>query len=735
MTVDERSELLSFLKQNEDVFSTSLQDLGRTDLYHHRVETLPNAPPVHMPFYRQTAQNREITQNLVEDMLQQGIIEQSNSIWHSPVVLVKKKDGTHRFAVDYRKLNKITHSISHPLPRLECVFDTLGQAQAKIFSTLDLASGFWQIPMDPETKHKAAFITHDSIYEWTRMPFGLKNAPMSFQMIMGQVLRGLNWKHVLCYIDDILVFSSNFHEHIQHLDLVFQKLREAKLTLKGEKCHFALDKVIYLGHVLSKDGIEVDSSKTEAVRSFPTPKTQRDVRRFLGLCNYYRRFVPNFSKMAAPMNHLLQKDCPFHWDEKCESSFQYLKDALTSAPMLVYPDMNAPFILSTDASGVAIGYILGQKGPHGKEMVVAYGGRSLRPEERNYSVSEIECLAVVEGIKAYREYLAHHRFTVYTDHKALTWLQSLKDPSNRLGRWAMHLQGYDYEVVHKEGRVHKNADALSRRPYDRPLPDKLPPNNTPTVSPIDQPKPSVSPVNQPQTQTMPDDTATVIPVDRKNSSLSPSNKTANSLVTKSKPVMSKVSRALRSFFLSLHLKLNIILSYLFSPIMSSANIPTIAHSNRAKPPHTYVGNTTTMSQIDLRVPSPQPLRKDNLINQVDVSTPLVDTVIICKDSALKTSTISSTQHIQVTFEYSSTDVIASVDALDNPLLGEDTEDNTNSHAMGTLQRQCGDFKDIMHYLETRELPDDKKRAQVVCIESEQYAIVDGFTLSFLPTKI
>ncbi|MES9902577.1 MAG: reverse transcriptase family protein [Sedimenticola sp.] len=422
---------------------------------------------------------------MVNDMLEQGIIETSNSAWHSPVVLVKKKDGTFRFAVDYRKLNQITHSISHPLPRLECVFDTIGEAHAKVFSTLDLASGFWQIPMDPETSHKAAFITHESVYEWKRMPFGLKNAPMSFQQVMGQVLRGLNWKHVLCYIDDILVFSRNFTEHLGHLDMVFRKLRDAKLTLKSEKCHFALDKVIYLGHVLSKDGIEVDKSKTDAVRSFPTPKTQRDIRRFLGLCNYYRRFVSNFSQIAAPMNQLLQKDRPFHWDEKCKVSFQSLKDSLTSAPMLSYPDMNAPFILSTDGSGEAISYILGQKGPCGKEMVVSYGGRSLRPDERKYTVSEIECLAVVDGIKAYHDYLAHHRFSVVTDHKALKWLNSIKDTNSRLGRWALHLQQYDFEIVHKAGRVHNNADALSRRPYETPLPIKIPADNTPSVSPVE----------------------------------------------------------------------------------------------------------------------------------------------------------------------------------------------------------------------------------------------------------
>ncbi|MEW8546122.1 MAG: reverse transcriptase domain-containing protein [Candidatus Thiodiazotropha sp.] len=461
----ERSELLQFLKRNADVFSTSLQDLGRTDLYQHSIETDPTAPPVHLPFYRQAPHVREEIQKQVDDMLADGIIEPSSSIWNSPVVLVRKKNNTFRFAVDYRKLNKITLSISHPLPRLECVFDTIGQADAKIFSTLDLASGFWQIPMDPETRHKAAFITHNGVYEWTRMPFGLKNAPMTFQMVMGQVLRELNWKHVLCYIDDILVFSSNFQEHLIHLEQVFDSLRKAKLTLKSEKCHFAVEQVKYLGHIITKDGVEVDPDNTSKVRSFPRPKSQKEIRTFLGLCNYYRRFIENFSKIASPLNALLAKDRKFVWNEACETSFNKLKEALITAPVLKYPNMNEPFILSTDASGTAIGYILGQKDEQGREMVVAYGGRSLRPDERKYTVSEQECLAVVEGIKAYSMYLSK-KFTVYTDHQALKWLHSIKDPQGRLGRWAIALQGKDFEVIHKIGRVHKNADALSRLPYE-----------------------------------------------------------------------------------------------------------------------------------------------------------------------------------------------------------------------------------------------------------------------------
>ena len=466
LTDEQKATLTTFLEENKDLFSPSLKTLGKTDLYHHVIETEPGKGPVRMPFYRQPPHIRTEIDRQVDEMLEQGIVEPSNSIWYSPVVLAKKKDGSYRFAVDYRKLNKITKPIAHPLPRLESVFDAIGAANAQYFSCLDLASGYWQIPMDNSTKFKSAFITHNGIYEFNRLPFGLKNAPMSFQFFMGQVLRTLNWKHVLCYIDDILVFSKTFDDHLHHLSQVFERLRDAKLTLKPEKCHFAVPKLTYLGHDISKAGIEPALSNTHAVRTFPVPKNQRDVRSFLGLANFYRRFCKNFAKIANPLNKLLQKNTKFVWTEQAQDAFDTLKHSLITAPMLYYPDLNNSFCLTTDASDVSLGFILSQKDINNKDRVVAYGGRSIRPEERKWTVTEKECLAVVEGIKAYREYLSHRPFTVYTDHKALQWLHNMKDPSNRLGRWALKLQEYQYTVIHKEGKKNQNADALSRRVYD-----------------------------------------------------------------------------------------------------------------------------------------------------------------------------------------------------------------------------------------------------------------------------
>ena len=470
LTEQEKDELHNFLIQNKDVFSSSLADIGKTNLYQHKIETVHNAPPVRRPFYRQPPHLKAETDRQVNDMLQQGIVQQSTSVYNSPVVLVRKKDGTWRFAVDYRQLNKITVPISHPIPRLEDVFDALGDSKATIFSILDLNSAYFQIELDPETRHKSAFVTHDGVYEFLRMPFGLRNAPMSFQMLMSQVLKGLNWKFVLCYIDDILVFSSNFKEHIHHLGQVFQRLRDANLTLKAEKCNFAVDRVVYLGHVITKDGVEVDIAKTEKIRTFPEPRSQKELKSFLGLANYYKRFVKDFSKICVPLNRLLQKDkkqkfAPGDWSEKCQKAFDTLKEALTSPPVLGYANMNKPFVLSTDASGSAIGYILGQVDETGKEQAIAFGGRALHPDEKKWTITELECLAVIVGMETFKHYLKNNKFTVYTDHKALQWLHKTKDPTGRLGRWVLRIQEFNYEIVHREGKRNQNADAISRIPY------------------------------------------------------------------------------------------------------------------------------------------------------------------------------------------------------------------------------------------------------------------------------
>lgn len=463
LTEEQKKLLTLFLNRNRSVFAKDLSELGQTHLYQHTIET-GDAPPVRKRFYRQTPPVFHEINRQLDQMLKHGIIEESTSEWQSPVVMCKKKSGEMRFCVDYRALNKVTKPKFFPLPRLEDVFDALGRSEAQIFSSLDLLSGYWQCNLDPSTAHKAAFVTPSGVYQWKRLPFGLAAAPSSFQHLLTQVLKHLNYQIALVYVDDILVFSKTFEDHLKHLQLVFDRLQTAGLTLKPSKCQFALKEVIYLGHKISKKGVEVDNSKIDTMNSFPVPTNQKQLRSFLGLCGYYRKFVKGYSHICAPLNHLL-KNITFEWTDTCQKSFDHLKKALTSAPILAYPNMEKEFILTNDASGTAIGYILGQQESNGQEVVIAYVGRSLSEAERKWSVSEHECLAILEGIKTYHVYLAHKHFKVYTDHKALKFLNNIKQSLGRLARWAVLLQGYDFEILYREGKSNVVADYLSRRDY------------------------------------------------------------------------------------------------------------------------------------------------------------------------------------------------------------------------------------------------------------------------------
>ena len=464
LTSDQQHKLVQFLVQNTDVFAKDSTDLGTTDLHFHRIDT-GDAKPVHQRFYRTSPAHKAEIERQIHDMLKADIIEPSTSPWASPVVLVKKKNGDFRFAVDYRRLNQVTTPMSFPLPRPDDVYDTIGESHASIFTVLDLASGFWQIPLEQDSRAKTAFTSHSGNYQFKKLPFGLMNAPVSFQMVMTQVLRGLTWKFALVYVDDIIIFSPDFDTHVQHLTTVFDRLRHAKLKLKPQKCHFAAKEVTYLGHVISKHGVKVDSKKTSVVTTYPVPKDPSEVRAFLGICNYYRRFVQGYANIAAPLNRLLQKDVPFVWNAGCDEAFRKLKQALVSPPILGYPNFDREFILATDASGHAISYILSQRDDTGKEIVIQYGGRALTKAEQKWSITEREGLAVVQGIQFYRVYLANRKFRVHTDHVSLQWLRAIHNAGGRLGRWSILLQGYDFDIVHKSGKSHGNADALSRRQY------------------------------------------------------------------------------------------------------------------------------------------------------------------------------------------------------------------------------------------------------------------------------
>ena len=459
---EQQTRLRALLQQYDDIFAYNSQQLGNSPVVKHTIDTGSHSP-IRLRSYRTTPWNKEEIDKQVNEMLEAGIISPSVSPWSFPVVLVRKPDNSVRFCVDYRKLNSITRKDSHPLPRISEALDALGGA--KLFSTLDLRSGFWQLQMADNAKEKTAFITHNGLFEFNRLPFGLCNSTATFQRAMTHVLRGLEWDLCLAYIDDLIIFSRWFDEHLLHLEQVFKRLREADVKLKPSKCHFVKAQVEHLGHIVSADGVRPNPAKITAVKDFPVPKSVKDLRAFLGLCNYYRRFVKGCAQIASPLNKLTGKHATFSWSSECQTAFETLKQALISAPILSYPDFRLPFHLFVDASQTGIGLTLGQI-IDGAERVIAYAGRDLNPAEHNYSATEREALAVIDGIKRFQPYLQGQKFTIHTDHNALRWLMSLEDPSGQLARWSLLIQQFDFDIVHRPGVVNTNADALSRQPYN-----------------------------------------------------------------------------------------------------------------------------------------------------------------------------------------------------------------------------------------------------------------------------
>ena len=430
---------------------------GVTKAAYHYIPTTGN--PVRVPPRRVPAHYRQEVEQQIHTTLEQGIIEESSSPWMAPAVFVPKKSGELRMCIDYRELNKKTTKDAYPLPLPDEAQDRL--AGSTIFSTLDLQSGYWQLPVSTTDQEKTAFSPGPGmgLYQFRRMPFGLSGAPSSFQRLMDKVLRGL--PYVTIYLDDILIHSTTEQVHGQHLREVFQHLTNAGLTLRGRKCHIGLTNVSYLGHVFSATGMSPDPKKVQAVKEWPVPINATEVRQFLGLASYYRRYIQQFSDIAAPLNALTQKGAEFSWTQACGNAFEALKQHLVDAPVLSYPRFGSEastFVLQTDASAVGLGAVLEQDG-----HVIAYTSRSLTAPECQYSVIQRECLAVVHALKQLRHYLLGRRFRIITDHAPLQWLSAQK-MEGMLCRWALALQEYDFDIVHRKGALHSNADALSRIP-------------------------------------------------------------------------------------------------------------------------------------------------------------------------------------------------------------------------------------------------------------------------------
>ena len=379
---DQSEKLCSLLEEYNDVFCLEEGERGETDLVEMHIDT-GDASPRRQPVRRVPFAVRQEVARQLREMQDAQIIQPWSSPWASPIVLVRKKDGTLRYCIDYRDLNSVTKSDLYPLPRIDDLLDQLGKS--RYFSTLDLAAGYWQIKVDVESREKTAFITRQGLFEFQVMPFGLTNAPAVFQRLMEKVLHDLNPEEgpdfVEVYIDDVLIFSRTIDEHLEHLKQVLERLRSAGLKLKPTKCHFIRQSVDYLGHVLTPAGLKTNAKQTQAVREFPVPGNLTQVRQFLGLTSYYRRFIKQFAAIASPLHNLTKKDVTFHWSDDCQMAFETLKQKLTSAPILVYPDFALEIVLETDASAKGLGAVLSQPQKDGRLLPVAYASRSLSAPE------------------------------------------------------------------------------------------------------------------------------------------------------------------------------------------------------------------------------------------------------------------------------------------------------------------------------------------------------------------
>ena len=459
ITSEQVDQYADMLQRRQDAFSLN-GELGRTNIVEHRINT-GDAVPIRQRLRRLPESQCEEASNQIREMLKKDIIEPSNSPWSSPIVLVKKKDSTYRFCVDYRKLNAVTVKDAYPLPRIDSMLDSL--SGSSLYSTLDLATGYWQVQMDKEHKEKTAFITRDGLFQFKVLPFGVANGPACFERLMETVLAGLQWKFCLVYLDDIIVYGATFEEHLMRLELVLQRLIDSGLKLKPKKCTLFQKQVEFLGYVISPAGVATDTRKIEAVEKWPVPQNVTEIKTFLGLCSYYRRFVKNFSKIAAPLYQLTQKDQIFNWTSNCQDTFNQMKNCLTEAPILAYPDFGKEFILDTDASRLGIGGILSQV-QDGEERVIAYASRAMNKHEQKYCVTRQELLAAVYFIKYFKNYLYGRPFTLRVDHAAIQWIRNFKEPEGQVARWLEILGTYDFKIQHRPGLKHGNADALSRRP-------------------------------------------------------------------------------------------------------------------------------------------------------------------------------------------------------------------------------------------------------------------------------
>lgn len=457
-----KDKLENLIANYSDIFALTDEPPTVNNFYKQSINLNDNSP-VYIPNYKTIhSQNIEI-ESQVNKMLQENIIEPSISSYNSPILLVPKKSDDNskkwRLVIDFRQLNKKILADKFPLPRIDSILDQLGRA--KYFSTLDLLSGFHQIPLEDNSRRFTAFSTQSGHYQFTRLPFGLNISPNSFQRMMTIAMAGLTPEHAFVYIDDIIVVGCSIQHHLQNLTKVFDRIRKYNLKLNLKKCKFFNTEVTYLGHRITDKGILPDSSKYSTISNYPTPNNSDEVRRFVAFCNYYRKFVPNFATIAHPLNQLLKKNQKFNWTPACENAFRTLKSYLISPTFLQYPNFNQPFILTTDASDVGCGAVLSQI-KDGNDLPIAFASKSFTPGEKNKSVILKELTAIHWGINYFKPYLYGRKFTVRTDHRPLVFLFNMKNPTSKLTNIRLDLEEFDFNIEYIKGKSNVTADALSR---------------------------------------------------------------------------------------------------------------------------------------------------------------------------------------------------------------------------------------------------------------------------------
>nr|XP_034331791.1 uncharacterized protein LOC117690977 [Crassostrea gigas] len=443
-----------------DSFSDVFTDIpGMTNLVEHKIVVTSSEPVRVKPYPIPFSTEKTITEE-VQKMLQLNVIEPSSSPYSAPVVIARKKDGTNRFCIDYRRLNCATVFDAEPMPSPESIFSKM--TGKKFVSKIDLSKGYWQVPMADESKPLTAFSTPSGLYQFRTMPFGLVNAPATFSRMMRKLLQGMNG--VENFIDDVIVFTDTFEEHLHILKTVFERLRDAGLAARPTKCFIGFDKIDCLGHMVGNKCLEPEQDMIDAVRNAPIPQTKKQVRAFLGLAGFYRKFIPNFSAIAIPLSDLTKKGQPNKviWTESQQRAFDTLKHMLSERPILKLPEFNETFILRTDAADDGIGAVLLQM-EDDEKLPVAYASRKLQPREKAYAVIEKECLAVVWGIQKFHQYLYGREFLLETDHQPLTYLNKAKTENSRLMRWALQLQPYRFRIIAIKGSDNVGADYLSRQ--------------------------------------------------------------------------------------------------------------------------------------------------------------------------------------------------------------------------------------------------------------------------------